>query len=652
MGGQLNEDLGMAVTGFLDTTADYAVKNLFARNAQERESLTNVASQLAASGQLHTLPPDTLKSIQKNLGKDLGGALAYQSQLRQQIIGPIRQGVQQFLNQPVQQETKPAQSIASAVEQAQPQAPQTELSQYLDERGVQPDARQQSTMIPAETEARAPTNLERYERTAQLSPLGVAMWTGDYNLGQLQLGGQQVATARATLEYKKMKEAFKQSQPKFGAVTTLTGPDGSPQKVWPMYTPDGGIQMMSLGEGTESDAIGRTIQEITRLEEQLARGGDELAPNTRTRLERRLELRGQALQKQLHKGGVNVKVDARPSEMIFDKNGKLMAVVPAGDKAASRRANMMIFEDQYGGKAARAEARNTMMMGRLYRAQVKRVRELASPELMGFSGKMTRLTESVIQGTQGGRAFLASLDQYLKGGKLEIEGTKFDSPEFKRRMTRRVTGKGDRLQRAIDLLIIQRLKIVDPSVVREGEFEREKNALMAGGFAGFLAGLEESERDIMRRMQLADQQLRAGDERAAAALEHDPGIIETHDPGRLTDEERAQIEQMTSMGAQGGDVGGDVGGTQVGSGAEVVGPQAQATPQAPPQGQPQGEPPSTRSLIIETGQSLGLDFNAMTPTQKHKIAASVNRIIHNNPGISETALRNAIGIIMKPPGAQ
>lgn len=175
------------ITSFLTTLAGQSTQNLVARKQQEAQRASELATQLAGSGQLQNLPPELQKSFQKTLGNDIFESLSFQSNLAQQRQAPVealRGGAVAQLQAPVTEQT--------GVEEG---------PQPVTAEGAPAEGPGQGQAIFGQ---RAPTEQEQFERLAEVGPAGAAL-VGGPQLGQLVAQQAQLGAGAAARSAKERR---------------------------------------------------------------------------------------------------------------------------------------------------------------------------------------------------------------------------------------------------------------------------------------------------------------------------------------------------------------------------------------------------------------------------------------------------------------
>lgn len=639
MGGRAGEDIRHATLGFLDAGANHAITNMLQKQTAERNAMTQLAAGLAQSGQLNQLPDDMRKAFEKTLGKNLTGALQFQSNIRSQELAPQREAqrdIHTVINRPTQevvQEARPAAPVEELVQQAQPQAAPTQLSQAVQ---AEPMPQDMTTRVPAAEEViefREPTAEERMLRRRQLTPTEVGLLVGDVQFGQLQLGTFQQQNEQVKNALRKRELALDERRSAFGKPIKMIGVDGTTQWAMPQYNADGSVSTIKIGRAEASDGIVDAWQRVSQIEETLA--NPDISDAARRRAENNLFKAKQGLVKRLERSrGINI--DNREGFSLPMPNGEVMSVPAGTDPKVVRN----LLQETYrlslaaeaGNKDELIRARDIVRNGKLLFRQMGRIRDLAQPQFFGMAGKLTGYTEKALSSLQGGREFVGALKTFLAGGRFEFrpdvqflskghaqaikEGReptaaeKAASRTFRNRLQSRVTGAGDRFQRALNLLVIQRLKLVDPSVVREGEFDRELKSLSGDSFQGFLAALEEVEIDVRNRVDIAEQELEAARQRGLRAADPNAEITQ-HSPVTQAGE-RPQSEVLAER---------------------AVNEKAQ-------------------NAIIDAGAvatQMGIKLQDLDPNRRAQIATAISQLIRSNPDLTRGQIREAIPQILQNP---
>lgn len=599
MGGQIGQDLAQVGLGFLDAGAQSAINNLQSRQANERDSLTRLANNLAAQGQLNSLPPDVMKSFEKSLGPNITRALQFQSNLRQQQLAPIqelRSGLQNLINAPVQEQAAPTQSFQQSIAQAPQQAP-TELAGLVQQQQLPQDV---STQQPAVVEERAPTAAEKFQRfDRQVSPLGVALLSGDVQLGQLQVSGQNIRNERVALELRKQKQALDQQAFKSGGLTDVIDEQGRQVKSLVLYRPDGTVSNVVVGEGPQKGKINSLIQQLEVTETALA--DPKLTDSQRGTLERRRARLAKSFENAQKKGGTVVNVDGRPQLVSFDpKTGEIRDIVNPGDDTQTRQLRRRLVEARIGTAKETATDREIRSSGRLALKTLDRLEGIATPGTVGLVGRINQITEGTLATLESAPLIIEGLNSFVEEGRFIISD-KIEN-KFRKKLLSKFAGKTDAVQAALDTLAAIDAKFTDPdSAIREEEFNRIRRGLNSLSFPQFVAKVNEIRAKVNDR--ITESQTRLDNVIGQSAQMLQEGVLGA-------DPQRADVSQ-------------------------------QAAPSAV---QPATNP--TRELVVSEAQNLGIDLSGIDAQQRHDLAVGVNKFIQGNPNASEAAIRGAVRLLL------
>ena len=581
MGGELGRDLAAIGLGAQEAFVDTALQRMFRRQEIEGQAQRQVSSVLANQGMLHLLPTDIQKSFEKR-NKDIFQAQLFLSQNRAQQLAPLRQlqqDVRGLITAPVELQGPPqitpgAPLQAPMAEQRglpgvdrpvptrQPEVIPMDRLQTVPQSRVElatamppqleppPDPGMTSGFTPQPTGpevlTREPRSIERIRRLQGMDPLLVALATGDPTYGNLSISARAQTQRQQELLFRQKKFAFERQQSMLSNLQTLVGPDGRLKRVLPIFQPDGSMDLLEIGEATETGTL-RTAQKLAGLLAEFA-SGPAIPEDRLEKLKDEIRLTNKAFQRQMQKGGVTVNNETPFLE--YDPETGRFSMGPASkveDAALARRAAAV-----RGSTKELADARGGNLTGKLLVGQIGRLRDTFQEQFFGISGALTRFSESLIAGMEGGQQFLSAVQSFQGGGPLAFNTTRFikenpdgtldeeGSARFRSQMRRRLTGRIGAFDRLLDLVVINSLKVRDPSVVREGEYARELTRLTEGGAAGFLASLDELELDIRERMAINSQLLNSAEEmsvylkllKAGVPVENARRVLVTPDPAR------------------------------------------------------------------------------------------------------------------------
>lgn len=651
-----NRDLADFVGGALNVGADLAFRNFLDRRNTETQALMQVATTMSDNGTLDSLPPDVWKKIQQNIGKDLGNALMYRSQLRKRQLGPRRRlqaGVRDFINRdvinllptrteqfPLPMEEPPEgdpmlqgeqQFGTRQVPTGEPAIPllggQEQLAQ------MQADPQMAQALERFQAQRAAPTNMQRFLRADQLSPFGAALLTDSTALGQLSAIGAQQRGAQAELNYKYSKLAADRNEPTFGTIQEIVGPDGRMVKAWPMYTPNGGVQMLPLGEGKQADAMTRTIQQIQGVQRGLSQKG--ITSERHNELENRLDMLNKVFAKQLSQSGITVNMPGQP-QPIRDADGNIIDwIFPnQGDKPMNRAMAEAYRNLNFGDNKQFATDRGVMTSGNLALTTLQRLRPMMSPENVGALGRVQRFTIATAQTLQGGPELYQSIKGILAGQAPDLQASVAvgESPAFRNRLNKALNS-ADLYIATINTLAAIQAKFVDPdSAIREEEFNRIVASLQGLGFSAAVSRISEVETNVRAKMAQTQTRLRNADQalRQFMGLPARPGdapLDPARDimiPGRIFP--GVEMPGVTTPG--------------------ILSPQRQgAVPTPPAQGQ--AEPRQAINFVRQQARAIGVADDQLTPQQWNDVGTQVNRFRANNPDLSDAAQAAAAQLIIR-----
>lgn len=661
------QDISAMFAGALNVGAEIGLRNLLQRRAREEEALTAVATIMSNNGTLDALPTDVWKKMESRLGKDLGNLLMYRSGQRKKQLASkrtIEQGVKDLINRPVS-ELVPMQNQRFELPLPSEAGPEgdielEDITQRFGTRRVptggsaipvenyeqlQQLAAQNPQVAQAlqqyDVRQRQPTNAERFLRADQLSPFGAALLTDSIELGTLAGTGQTLQVRRAELEYKRSKLAMDKQKPTFGSVTDIVRPDGTVIKAWPMWTPDGGVQYMELAEGPQRDSYTRIIQQIQKVQDQLAKPN--LTPVQEERFNKQLDKLNKAFGKLIStKGGVTI--NAQPPMPLQDKSGNIIGWVYPGEKTTQRQLGEMFNLIQTGGKARIEENQGILSSGNLGLKTLQRLRQFMSPTNVGRLGQLKRLGIGALSNVQG----LPELVQELRRTNqtlqpMLMEKLASEKPGFEARL-RRSLNSANAYDATLNAFAAIIAKFRDPqSTIREEEFNRIRNEVAGMDYPSAVSRLSALETELRTKMQQAENEMKYAEDALRRGLGSDVFDSEVGLPDvayrRILIPDRILPEL---------------------AGATLQTPLGTQTPQGtttPPQGTPQGaqqpqqpqpqQPFNAMQFMAEAAIEYGVDVQSLLPGEWKELASLVNNSLAANRGLTVEQQRGAIRLIVR-----
>lgn len=544
------------IGGALDTFAQFGLQQLYRKNEQERIATMEVAGQMAEQGMLDALPGDVWKNMAKNMGQNYADLLMQRNAIRKRMLAPrrqLQQGVQDFINAPMYElvpgqqlqqppvgdtldeqygpSTWPANRPPATQQGPIPVGSQSQLQALQQRAQQQAQATGQPSILEGyQVKSRPPTNVERFIRADNLSPFGAALLTDSTELGQLAGVGQTLKVRQAELEFKKQKQAFDEQKPTFGPTMDITDPEGNTVKGVVIYTPTGGIEHMTFGEGRDANAMQRVVQKLRLLQEKKAKGG--LTPTAEAKLDEEIEQQQQIFEK-LTSDKPGMVVNAQQPAKLYDTEGNVIAEYFPGDKPLQRWLMQQIAAARGIDNTEMRNHRLVISSGNLALTTLNRLAQRINTTNVGLVGKVRKLSERAIANIEGGQDLL----NYFSGFKKDVQGVLWErvDPKFRSKL-KTLTTSPDSIEATLNTLTAIYAKFADPgSTIREEEFNRIRSTTFKDAtLPAMIAGLAEAEAYITDKINQSSTTLSQIEETAlqlSGAL-NEPGGAPGPDPGR------------------------------------------------------------------------------------------------------------------------